>query len=140
MTSICMLKLGIKAFDKVWHEGLLQKLRQNGISDNILNIISKTFLSLRKQRVVLNEQHSTWVNIEAEVLQGSILGPLFFLIYINDLSDDLISNSKLFADGTSPFSVVQNINSTTSNLNRNLSKISEWTFQWKMNSNPNPNN
>ena len=89
-------------------------MKQNGISGNLLNII-KDFLSLRKQRVVLIGQHSTWVNTKAGVSQGSILGPLSFLIYINDLSDDLTSNPKLFADGTSLFPVVQDINSTTSN-------------------------
>ena len=85
-----------KAFDKVWHESLLYKVKQNGILGNLLNIM-KDFLSLRKQRVFLNEQHSIWVDIEAGVPQGSILGPLFFLICINDLSDDLTSNPKLFA-------------------------------------------
>ena len=76
----------------------------------------------------MNGQHSTWVNIEAGVPQESILGPLFFLIYINDLSDDLTSNPKLFADDTSLFSVVQNINSTTTDLNSDLSKINDWAF------------
>ena len=85
-----------KAFDKVWHESLLYKVKQNGMLGNLLNIM-KDFLSLRKQRVFLNEQHSIWVDIEAGVPQGSILGPLFFLIRINDLSDDLTSNPKLFA-------------------------------------------
>ena len=86
----------LKAFDKDWHESLLYKVKQNGILGNLLNIM-KDFLSLRKQRVFLNEQHSIWVDIEAGVSQGSILGPLFFLICINDLSDDLTSNPKLFA-------------------------------------------
>ena len=90
-----------------YHEGLLYKLKQSVISGN-LNIITD-FLSLRRQRVVLNGQHSTWVNIEAGVPRGSILGSLFFLIYINDLSDDLTSNPKFFVDNTSLFSVVQNI-------------------------------
>ena len=95
------VSLGIsKVFDKVWHEGLLNKLKENGISGNLLNII-KDFLSLGKQRVVLNGQHTTWVNIEAGNPQGSILGPLFFLIYINDLWDDLTSNLKSFVDDTS---------------------------------------
>ena len=94
-----------KAFDKVWHEGLLFKLKQNGISGNLLNVITN-FLCQRKQRVVLNGQHSSWTNIEAGVPQGSILGPLFFLIYINDLSDGLTSNPKLFAGDTSLFSVI----------------------------------
>ena len=120
-----------KAFDKVWHKGLLCKLKQNGISGNLLNII-KYFLSLRKQRVVLNGQHSTCVNIEAGVPQASILGPLLFLIYINDLSDHLTSNPKLLANDISLFSIVQNINSTTTKF-KHLSKISNWVFQWKMN-------
>ena len=117
------------------HESLFYKLKQNGISGNLLNII-QDFLSLRRQKVVLNGQHPTWV--EAEVPQGSILGPLFFLIYIKDLSDDLTSNQKLFADDTFPVSVVQNINSATNNLNSDLSKISDRSFQWKMDFDPNP--
>ena len=127
-----------KAFDKVWHKGLLFKLKQNGISGNLLNVITD-FLYQRKQRVVLNGQHSSWTNIEAGVPQGSILGPLFFLIYINDLSDGLTSNPKLFADDTSLFSVIHNINSTANDLNSDLMKISNWAFQWKMRFNPDPN-
>ena len=110
-------------------------LKQNGISVNLLNGITD-FLYQRKQRVVLNEQHSSWSNVPAGVPQGSILGPLFFLIYINDLSDGLTSNPKLFADDASLFSVVQNINSTANDLNSDLMKISDWAFQWKMRFNP----
>ena len=126
-----------KAFDKVWHKGLIFKLKQNGISDKILNIITD-FLSFRKQRVVLNGQASPWVSIEAGVPQGSILGPLLFLIYINDLSDDLSTTAKLFADDTSLFSIVQNVSTSASHLNNDLSKISNWAFQWKMSFNPDP--
>ena len=68
-----------KAFDKVWHKGLIFKLKQNGISDKILNIITD-FLTFRKQRVFLNGQVSPWSSIGAGVLQDSILGPLLFLI------------------------------------------------------------
>ena len=110
-----------KAFDKVWHEGLLFKLKLNGISGNLLNVITD-FLYQIKQKVVLNGQHSSWTNVQAGVPQGSILSPLFFLIYINDLSDGLNSNPKLFADDTSLFSVVQNINSTANALNSDLIK------------------
>ena len=126
-----------KAFDKVWHEGLLFKLKLNGISGNLLNVITD-FLYQRKQRVILNGQHSSWNNVQARVPQGSILSPLFFLVYINDLSDGLNSNPKLFADDTSLFSVVQNINSTANDLNSDLIKISDWAFQWKMRFNSDP--
>ena len=122
----------------VWYEGLLFKLKQNGILGNLLNVITN-FLYQRKQRVVLNGQHSSWTNIEAGVPQGSILGPLFFLVYINDLSDGLTSNPKLFADDTSLFFFIHNINSTANDLNSDLMKISNWAFQWKMRFNPEPN-
>ena len=126
-----------KAFDKVWHKGLIFKLKQNGISDKILNIIND-FLSFRKQRVVLNEQASSWVSIDGGVRQDFILGPLLFLIYINDLSDDLSTTVKLFADDTSLFSILQNVNTSASHLNSDLSKISNCAFQWKMSFNSDP--
>ena len=85
-----------KAFDKVWHDGLIYKLQQNGISGELLNILVD-FLNNRKQRVVLNGQSCNWVNVKAGVPQGSIIRPLLFLIYINDLSEGLITNAKLFA-------------------------------------------
>ena len=84
------------------------KLRQNGISDELLNILTD-FLDNRTQRVILNGQYSSWAKVEAGVPQGSILGPLLFLIYINDLSDNLALKPKLFADNTSLFSVVKNV-------------------------------
>ena len=123
-----------KAFDKVWH---IYKLKQNGISGNILNTIID-FLSFRKQRVVLNGQFSQWTNIEVGVPQGSILVPLLFLIQMKDLSDDLSTNAKLFADDTSLFSVVRDINTSAAHLNNDLRKISNWAFQWKMSFNPDP--
>ena len=96
-------------------------------------------MTLRKQRVVLNGQLSSWSNIESGVPQGSILGPLLFLIYINDLSEGLTTNAKLFADDVSLFSVVDNINLSATNLNSDLSKINAWANQWKMTFNPDPN-
>ena len=98
--------LGIsKAFDKLWHDGIIYKLTQNGISENLLNLL-EDFLKERKQRVVLNGQVSTWKNINAGVPQGSILGPLLFFIFINDLTEGLTTNVQLFADDTSLLSVV----------------------------------
>ena len=110
-----------KAFDKVWHEGVIFKLKQNGISGDLLNILTD-FLSNRKQRVVLNGQVSTWTSVNAGVPQGYILCPLLFLIYINDLSDNLSSNVKLFADDTSLFSVIHDINISAGELNEDLKK------------------
>ena len=98
----------LKAFDKVWHEGLILKLTRNGISGNLLYLL-KDFLKYRKERVVLNGQNSSWKGITSGVPQGSILGPLLFLIYINDLPNGLSSNCKLFADNKSLFSVVHDV-------------------------------
>ena len=118
-----------KAFDKVWHDGLIYKLKQNGLKDKLLYILID-FLKNRQQRVVLNGQFSSWTKVNAGVPQGSILGPLLFLIYINDLPNGLQSNPKLFADDTSLFATVKDITTSTVSLNYDLTKISEWAVQW----------
>ena len=115
-----------KAFDKVWHEGLIFKLEQNGIPGKLLRLI-KYFLCNRKQRVVLNGQRSSLVDVQAGVPQASILEPLLFLIYINDLTDNLVSNPKLFADNTL-FSTVTDPNVTANQINNDLHNISTWTY------------
>ena len=124
-----------KAFDRVWHDGLIYKINRIGITGNSLNLI-ESFLSNRFQWVVLNGQSSSWTPVYAGVPQGSILGPLFFLIYINDLSKDISSTVKLFADDTSIFSVVDDVNVSVMQLNNDLLKISKWAYQWKMSFNP----
>ena len=113
-----------KAFDKVWQQGLHYKIRQNGISGELLNILTD-FLDNRTQRVILNGQYFSWAKVEPGAPQSSILGSLLFLIYINDLSDNLASNPKLFADNTSLFSVVKNVNASNIDLNNDLKKIGE---------------
>ena len=97
------------------------------------------FLDTRKQRAVLNGQYSSWVSFKAGVPQGSILGPLFFLMFVNDLSDNLDSNPKLFADDTSLFLVVQDTTLSAKNLSDDLKKINKWAFQWKMSFNADSN-
>ena len=96
------------------------------------------YLRNRKQRVILNGPNSSWINVHAGVPQGYILGSLLFLIYSNDLADDLSSNVKLFADDASLFSVVHDVNAAARELNDDLKKMNKWAFQWKMSFNPDP--
>ena len=126
-----------KAFDKVWHEGLIFKLKQNGIEGKLLTLF-ENYLSNRKQRVVINGALSDWGEIKSGVPQGSVLGPLLFLVYINDLEEGVKSSVKFFADDTSLFSVVHDSQVSADELNHDLRLISEWAFQWKMSFNPDP--
>ena len=123
--------ISLKAFDKVWHEGLLYKLKSIGISGNLLNL-SGSFLNEIYQRVVTNGQHSDWAPILASVPEGFIPGPLPFLIYINDLPANLNSLVKLFADNTFLFSMVHDPTLSAKILNDNPSRISEGAHRWKM--------
>ena len=108
---------------------------KDGISGYLLKLLGD-FLYCHKQRVVLNGQHSSWENFNARVPQGSVLGPLLLLIYINNLSNGLSSTCKLLANDTSLFSVVKDIQSSAAILRNYLTVISNWTFQWKMIFNP----
>ena len=92
----------------------------------------RNYLKDRKKRVVLNGRSSEWATVSPGVPQGSVLGPLFFLIYINDLTENVASGVKLFADDTSLFSVVQNENETALALNNDLENLRLWAWQWKM--------
>ena len=93
-----------KAFNRVWHAGLLYKLKSYGISGQIFHLISY-FLSNRWPRVVLDGKSSQEYPVNAGVSQGRILGPVLFLIYINDLPDDVICNIANYADDTTLYSI-----------------------------------
>ena len=88
-----------KAFDRVWHAGLLYKLKSYGISGQIFALIS-SFLSNRRLRVVLDGNSSQEYPVNAGVPQRFILGPTLFILYINDLRDDVICNIAIYADDT----------------------------------------
>ena len=124
-----------KAFDRFFHDGFLYKLKLLEICGRYYNLI-QSFLDNRHQRVVLNGQSSKWSLVEAGAPQCSILGPLLFLVYINDLPQGLRCNRKLFADNTSLFSTISSPAISSSNLNEDLLKITQWAYQWKMLFNP----
>ena len=96
----------------------------------------QNFLQNRHQRALLNGPSSSWVPVFAGVPQGSVLDPLFFLIYINDLTKAISSTNKLFANDTSIYSVVNDIDVTEHELNSDPRKISMWVYQWKMSFKP----
>ena len=125
-----------KAFDKVRHERLIFKLKQNGVTGNLLKLL-ENYLSNRKHRVVLNGMHSDWGLINSGVPQGSVLGLFLFLVYINDLENGIKSSINFFADDTSLFSIVKTLTSADE-LNHDLQLISRWVLQWKMSFNPDP--
>ena len=124
-----------KAFDKVWHDGIIFKLKCNGISGNLLNFFDN-YLHNRYQRVVLNGTESNWKKVSAGVPQGSVLGPLLFLVYINDLTDNISSQMRLFADDSSLFTSVEGVEQTQEKLVKDLETVTTWAHQWKMIFNP----
>ena len=111
-----------KAFDKVWHEGLVFKLKKNGVSGQLLKFF-ENYLTNRKQRVSINGVNSEYAPLNSGVPQGSVLGPLLFLVFINDLEDGIKSKIKFFADDTMLFSIVRDPNLSAEELNHDLELI-----------------
>ncbi len=114
-----------KAFDRVWHTGLLNKLEALGVRNPLLQWF-ESYLENRMQRVVIEGQSSEWEKVGSGVPQGSVLGPLLFLIYINDLTENLESCPFIFADDTILFEVVDNPMDSAQLLNDDLTNISRW--------------
>ena len=124
-----------KAFDKVWHKGLLFKLRRAGIRGNLLCWFSD-YLSNRFQRVNIPGGISNLCHVQAGVPQGSILGPLLFLIYINDIVEDIQANINLFADDTSLSLIVSDPAAAGTVLQTDIDKITCWAQKWLVTFNP----
>ena len=128
-----------KAFDLVSHQHLLYKMSKYGITNQTLNWIG-AFLHQRSQRVVIRGETSESLPVTSGVPQGSVLGPVLFLIFINDLPLDVISPLSLFADDSKVFSRIVTNKNIRNNENENgnemlqkdLNTITKWAETWKM--------
>ena len=118
-----------KAFDRVLHKGLLFKLKSIGVSGNILAWF-EYYLSDRYQHVCIKNFASSWKKISAGVPQGSILGPLLFIVFINDIVNKLRSFVRLFVDDTCIFEVINDPVASAAVLNEDLRKILAWAKTW----------
>ena len=129
------------ALDRVWHAGLLHKLKSYGISGQIFGLIS-SFLSNRRLRIVLDGKSSQEYPVNAGVPQGSILGPTLFLLYINDLPDDVICNIAIYADDTTLYSKCDQASDLwqqlelASELEFDLRNTVDWGRKWLVDFNP----
>jgi hypothetical protein len=119
-----------KAFDRVPHRRLLHKVRAHGIDGNVGRWI-ENWLSNRQQRVVLNGSLSEWKEVTSGVPQGSVLGPVLFLLYINDLDDSITSKLLKFADDAKLFRNVNNAQEVDK-LREDLHRLCEWSSEWLM--------
>ena len=128
-----------KAFDKIWHAGLIYKLKSVGVTGP-LNTWLANYLHNRQQRVVLQGSSSDWKHINAGVPQGSVLGPLLFLIYINDMSEGLESKLSLFADDNLLCMTSDSEEQNARILNNDIAKIERWAKQWLVTFNPDKTN
>jgi len=126
-----------KAFDKVSHPLLLHKLSSYGLSGKALAWI-KAFLSNRRQKVILGIVTSDWQPVLSGVPQGSVLGPLLFIIYINDLTDHLFNKTYLFADDTKMVSAINPSSATEDSLllQNDIDSAFTWSDIWLMQLNP----
>ena len=124
-----------KTFDRVWHAGLLHKLKSYGISGQIFGLISP-FLSNRRLRVVLDGKSSQQYPVNAGFPQGSILGPTLFLLYINDLPDDVICNIVIYVNDTTLYSKCDQASDLwqqlelASELESDLRDTVDWGRKW----------
>ena len=119
-----------KAFDSVPHQRLIKKIESYGIKGQLLKWVT-SFLTNRQQRVIVGNKHSNWANVKSGIPQGSVLGPILFIIYINDLPNEIKSYSKMFADDTKIFKALYSIQDSTT-LQDDLIKLAEWSNIWQL--------
>ncbi|NEQ69831.1 MAG: hypothetical protein F6K21_30935 [Symploca sp. SIO2D2] len=119
-----------KAFDKVPHKRLIAKIKAHGISGNVLKWI-ENWLNNRKQRVVINGSPSNYMPVTSGVPQGSVLGPILFLIYINDIDIGLMSKISKFADDTKIGGAAKTAEERAQ-LQEDVNKLIEWADKWQM--------
>ena len=130
-TSIYVIYLDFaKAFDSVSHKRLLNKLKAYGVTNKLCKW-SAEFLMGRKQKVIVNGVDSTWQDVLSGVPQGSVLGPLYFIIFINDLPDIVHNFIALFADDAKLFSAIQNVEDRR-HLHHDLVQLHEWASRWQL--------
>ncbi|CAF0861072.1 unnamed protein product, partial [Brachionus calyciflorus] len=114
-----------KSFDKISHKKLLTRLKQYGFDENIINWV-REFLSGRSQRVVLGKNCSSWLSVFSGVPQGSVLGPLLFIIYINEMLEIIENDCKAYADDTKIIAIIKNFQSNLK-LQNDMDKICQWS-------------
>jgi len=119
-----------KAFDKVPHERLLRKLYGYGVRGVVLDWI-RSFLSERRQKVVINGESSPWADVLSGVPQGSVLGPLLFVCYINDLPEVVHTTVRMFADDTKIFTDVS-IPENQRELQDDINRLLAWADKWQL--------
>ena len=125
----------MKAFDKVPHRRLIKKMKHYGIGEKTLNWV-QDFLSNRKQKVSVNGMDSTTHNVTSGIPQGSVLGPILFVIYINDMPDCVAATAYLFADDTKLYKEIKSPEDSNS-LQRDLDSLQEWSNTWLLKFHPN---
>ena len=121
-----------KAFDKFSHQRLLRKVSSNGIKGNLLNWI-ESFLTDRQQYVNVKGHSSDWNNVLSGVPQGSVLGPLLFLLYVNDFPDVIKSVLKLFADDEKIYQTIDKCDPLQDDLYGGGSWADKWELKFHVN-------